>query len=109
MNFVDAVKTCFKKYIDINGRAARSEYWWFALFYMIIAVIASVINQNVAYFVSLVFFCPTIAVGVRRLHDDDMSGWWMLLCLIPIVGLVLLYFFIIEGTKGPNRFGNPVV
>jgi uncharacterized membrane protein YhaH (DUF805 family) len=57
----------------------------------------------------LALLCPSVAVMVRRLHDDDMSGWWALLALIPIVNLVLLYFMVIEGTKGPNRFGNPVV
>ncbi len=110
MNFVDAVKTCFRKYIDISGRAARSEYWWFFLFVFIIDLVAMYISPNLYYLALVIFFCPTIAVGVRRFHDIDMSGWWLLLGLIPFLGaLVLIYFFVQEGTKGPNRFGNPVV
>lgn len=110
MNFMDSVKTCFTKYIDINGRAARSEYWWFFLFCLIVNAIACLINQNLYYLTALILLCPSVAVGVRRLHDDDMSGWWLLLALIPLIGgLIILYFMAIEGTKGPNRFGMPVV
>jgi uncharacterized membrane protein YhaH (DUF805 family) len=109
MNFMDAVKTCFNKYVDINGRASRSEYWWFILFVVIVDVITHAIHPYLYGIAALIFLCPSICVMIRRLHDDDMSGWWALLSLVPIANLVLIYFMIIEGTKGPNRFGNPVV
>ncbi|MDT7577550.1 MAG: hypothetical protein QOH17_3883, partial [Pseudonocardiales bacterium] len=55
---------------------------------------------------SLAVLLPSLAVGVRRLHDTDRSGWWLLIGLIPIIGgIVLLVFFVLEGTRGPNRFG----
>ncbi len=107
MEFIPAVKTCMTKYIDINGRASRSEYWWFVLSYVILVIIASFISQNLATLVLLVYLCPLITAQVRRLHDGDRSGWWVLLGLIPIANLVLLYFLIIKGTEGSNRFGGP--
>src|SRR5579871_3157108 len=105
MNFVDSVKTCLiNKYIGFDGRASRSEFWWFALFNFIILTIAALINLNLSNLIVLVLLLPSIGVTVRRLHDDDMSGWWILLNLIPIIGgLILLYFYIIKGTQGPNR------
>lgn len=107
MNIQQSVGTCFSKYINFSGRASRSEYWWFVLFCFVVNLLAAIINENLYYITALVLFLPSLAVMVRRLHDDDMSGWWALLMLLPIVGgLVLLYFMIIEGTKGPNRFGN---
>jgi uncharacterized membrane protein YhaH (DUF805 family) len=111
MNFTDSIKTCLtQKYLDVNGRASRSEFWWFFLFCIILLFIASMIHQVVYYIVALALFLPSLSVAVRRLHDTDMSGWWFLLNLIPIIGfLILLYFYIIKGTPGPNRFGNPVV
>jgi uncharacterized membrane protein YhaH (DUF805 family) len=108
MTFQGSVKTCLSKYIDIQGRASRSEYWWFFLFCLIINTIAMFINQNLEVITSLLLLLPSLTVMIRRLHDVDKSGWWVLILLLPIIGLlVILYFMIIEGTKGPNRFGNP--
>lgn len=110
MDFMTSVKTCFKKYFDINGRASRSEYWWFFLFVFIISAITLNISFLLNGIISLLLICPSFAVQIRRLHDDDMSGWFVLLHLIPFIGtLIILYFMVTEGTKGPNRFGNPVV
>jgi uncharacterized membrane protein YhaH (DUF805 family) len=111
MNFTDSIKTCLtKKYVDFNGRASRSEYWWFFLFCIIIGIIASMINETLYYIVVLALLLPSISVAVRRLHDIDMSGWWFLLNLIPIIGfLILLFLYCSKGTPGPNRFGDPVV
>lgn len=108
MNFQTAVKTCFNKYIDFTGRASRSEYWWFALFCVVVNVIVALFNIDVlSTIVSLALILPSLAVLVRRLHDDDKSGWWALLLLIPVIGgLIILYFMVIPGTQGPNRFGN---
>ncbi|VVC75749.1 Inner membrane protein YhaI [Aquicella siphonis] len=111
MNFVDSIQTCLvKKYMDFSGRASRSEFWWFYLFCIILLVLSCFIGKIVYYILALALFLPSLGVSVRRLHDTNMSGWWILLSLIPVVGaLVLLYFYVIEGTKGPNNYGNPVV
>ena len=115
MNFKTAVKTCLKeKYIDFNGRASRSEYWYFVLFYIIvcfvIGIIGGFISQTalgaLSVIVSLGLLLPSFGVVVRRLHDLDKRGWWIFINLIPILGgLVLLFFFVQRGTAGPNRFG----
>lgn len=114
MTFTESIKTCFNKYADFSGRATRSEYWWFVLFiilaYIVIAALASVIPDIAS--IGIILFglgtlIPQLAVGVRRLHDLDKSGWWMLISIIPIVSLVLLYFFVSKGTDGDNNFGSP--
>ena len=108
MNFQDSIKTCFTKYVDFTGRASRSEYWYFILLYFIVAVVASFINQNLPFLVMLGFILPLIAVGVRRLHDTNRTGWLYLLGFIPVVGaIILIVFFVQEGTQGPNQYGNP--
>ncbi len=101
----DAISICFKKYATFNGRAKRSEYWLFYLFYLIIYVAASIIDasQNTSLNTSLavlLFFIPMLAVGCRRMHDVDKSGWFI---LIPFYNIVLLAT---EGTPSDNRFGS---
>ena len=102
-----------KKYAVFDGRARRKEYWMFFLLYFIVIVIANVIDVFaltmgiINLIVSLGLFIPSLAVGVRRLHDIDRSGWWMLIVLIPLIGaIVLLVFFCKDGTNGSNRFGE---
>ena len=107
MDFVTAVKTCAYKYVEFRGRAIRSEYWYFTLFTVIasIALEASEFDRLSILF-SIVILLPSIAAGVRRLHDTDRSGWWLLIGLVPIVGaIVLIVFFAQRGMAGPNRFG----
>ena len=114
MSFVDAVRTCLNKYISIEGRARRSEYWWFFLFGLLGSFVASLVDR-VAFgpdsglfsgLFSLGILLPAICVAIRRLHDRDMSGWWFLLNLVPVIGaLVLLVIYALPGTDGPNRFG----
>ncbi len=96
MTFVESIKTCFSKYATFSGRATRSEFWWFWVFTLIASFIP---------LLNLAVIIPAIAVGVRRLHDIGKSGWYMLLALIPVVDLVLLYFFAIEG-QGDNQYGS---
>jgi uncharacterized membrane protein YhaH (DUF805 family) len=115
MNFVDAVKTVLTvNYANFNGRSARPEYWWWVLFSVIVAVIFYVLIMAVPairylqMIYSLAVLIPSIAVGVRRLHDIDKSGWWILIGLIPIIGwIVLIYWYIQEGTRGDNQYGPP--
>lgn len=111
MNFMDAVKTAFSRYVDFQGRSRRSEFWWFALFNFILSAVANVIDASIgipilSVIVLLVLIIPGIAVSIRRLHDLDKSGWWLFIGLIPIVGAILLIvWYATEGTKGDNRFG----
>ncbi len=111
MTFQQSIRTCLNKYIDVEGRAARSEYWWFILFNIIAIIVASgidmVIGLPIFYFVvSLGLLAPSITVGVRRLHDKDKSGWWILIWFVPLVGwLIMIVWYVQKGTDGPNRFG----
>lgn len=107
--FMDAVT---KHYFDFNGRARRSEYWYFTLVYIIIYIVLAVI-QNVVHMgmiltalLSLALLLPALGVGVRRLHDIDRSGWWFLIAFIPLIGaLVLIYWYCQPGTSGSNQYG----
>ncbi len=113
MNFQDAVKSGFDNFINFEGRATRSEYWWWFLFYIIAYVTAIVLGSaiNVGIIplvVSLGLWAPSLAVGTRRLHDINKSGWWQLLYLIPLIGLlVMIYFFVQPSNTSDNRFGSP--
>jgi len=79
MPIVDAVKACFAKYTDFNGRATRSEYWWFCLAVLLGSAVTLTIAGRLYVLFSLVTLLPMIAVGARRLHDTNRSGWWQLL------------------------------
>jgi uncharacterized membrane protein YhaH (DUF805 family) len=96
---------------ELLRRACRSEYWYWFLFVVLgqiaTAIIDSVIGvQLTTGIFSLVVLLPGIAVGVRRLHDLDRSGWWLLLAFVPLIGtIILIVWFCTRGTPGPNRFG----
>ncbi len=135
MGFVDTVRTVLsEKYVTFQGRAARSEYWWFVLFYFLVLFVLTLLLMAVAglngfesgdiptlgYVVLALMgvfvlgtILPFIAVTVRRLHDRNMSGWWYLGFLvagmIPFVGIIasiaLFVITCLRGTPGPNKFG----
>lgn len=114
-----------RQYADFGGRARRTEFWMFVLVNLIISVVLGIVDTVTgtanAYAMGgaasfspgvlgsiygLAVLIPSIAVTVRRLHDTDRSGWWILIQLIPVVGtIVMLVFVCLEGTRGPNRFG----
>lgn len=108
-----------KRYADFSGRSRRKEYWMFLLGVVIVAIVLSVMEAAMGMngmvagvygplttLLVLGLIIPGIAVQVRRFHDQDKSGWFVLLGFIPIVGgLIVLVFMLLEGTKGPNRFG----
>ena len=108
MDFVTAIKTCLTKYVGFAGRAPRSEYWNFTLFLIVVSIaLAAAGLDQVGSFFSIATLLPSLAVGVRRLHDTDRSGWWLLLLLVPLVGMiVLIVWFVRPGTQGANRFGD---
>lgn len=104
-----------KQYADFSGRARRKEYWMFALFNLIIAVVLGFIEGLLGMtavlgtLYALAVLIPSIAVSVRRLHDTDRSGWWVLISLIPVIGtIVLLIFLVLDGNPDSNEYGpNP--
>lgn len=112
MDPVTSVKTCFKKYVDFSGRAPRPEYWWFALFEFVCLVVASAVSMKVGYWLYglavLAFILPSLAVGVRRLHDIGKSGWFILIGLIPIIGgIILIVFYCLPTQEHNNEWGSP--
>jgi len=108
-----------KRYADFSGRSRRKEYWMFVLGIFIAAIVLSIVEGILGLsgmvggvygplttILLLAVIIPGIAVQVRRFHDQDKSGWFVLLALIPFVGsIAVLVFMCLEGTKGPNRFG----
>jgi uncharacterized membrane protein YhaH (DUF805 family) len=111
MGFGDAVRSCFSKYATFTGRAPRSEYWFFVVFQILVNVVTVAVDRAmdttaIGALVDLVLILPALAVGVRRLHDIDKSGWWLLVGLIPLVGwLFIIIWACTKGSLGPNRFG----
>lgn len=119
MTFVQAIKSAFNNYVNFQGRATRSEYWWFFLFQFLVYIIPSTLmNAETArgelglgtlLYLGLVvaLFLPSLALSFRRLHDTNRSAWWLLIALIPIIGAILLLVWtILKGTDGPNKYGE---
>jgi len=113
MNFWTAVRICLTtKYATFNGRACRAEFWWFCLFGFLANCAAAIIDSQgsagiAEALVGLALILPNLSVAVRRLHDIDRSGWWLLIALVPLVGwIVLLIWDVSRGTTGANRFGG---
>jgi len=122
-----------KRFFDFSGRSRRKEFWLWWLFVVIVFIVAAFLDVQLGLGGSttsssefgdgsvsasaqfhggiltiawwLITLIPSLAVAVRRLHDDDKSGWFLLLGLIPLVNFYLLYLYVIPGTTGPNRFG----
>jgi uncharacterized membrane protein YhaH (DUF805 family) len=119
MGFGEAISSGFRNYVNFSGRASRSEFWYWALFATLLSLPARIIDTVImagggvspfGAIVGLAIILPGIAVSVRRLHDLDRSGWWLLLCLTGIGGFVLLFWDFMKGSDGPNRFGpDPLV
>ncbi|MAC81878.1 MAG: DUF805 domain-containing protein [Rhodobacteraceae bacterium] len=131
MELKQAVRTCLTKYVTFAGRAPRSEFWWFVLSVGGVLMLAATIDtalfgQTVSVttdsswawsrktdfaplsgIVWLLTVLPSLAVTVRRLHDTDRRGWWILIGLIPLIGvIVLIVWYATKGTAGANRFGE---
>ena len=119
VGFGEAVKQAFSNGFVYRGRASRSAYWWFVLFEVIATVVLELLivipaathsSAIVGLFLIIVSIAMLyvalvgLALTIRRLHDIDRSGWWVLIGLVPFGGIVLLVFALLEGTPGPNRF-----
>jgi uncharacterized membrane protein YhaH (DUF805 family) len=123
MTFTAAITSVLTNYANFQGRAIRSEYWFWVLFYVLLSAATNVLELLVRHvflihglfiiaFTLLYLFLlvPNLAVSVRRLHDLDKSGWWLLLVFIPLVGpIILLVWFCSPGTPGSNQFGGPMM
>ena len=134
MSFGQAVSTCFKKYAVFKGRASRSEFWYWVLFYVLVSIVLNIVDSLFGWQINtisntetgnslttvynagwlsaiwaLVVLLPTLAVSVRRLHDVGKSGWWWWLGVICCIGpLILIFaFYIKEGEAGDNKYGPP--
>ena len=125
MSFEDAMRTCLEdKYVNFEGRASRSEFWWYQLGLVVLNVgfivvslilgfilgeIGAILSLLILLVLALGLFLPGLGALVRRLHDGGRSGWWFLLALIPIVNFigvfVILAFLIMDGQPGDNQFG----
>lgn len=105
MTLLESIQTCFSKYANFEGTASRSEYWWFWLFCTLASAILSVILHPLSWVFSLVTLLPSIAVGARRLHETDRSGWWQLLWFVPLIGWIVLIIFLVQEPRA-NRFGS---
>ena len=108
MNFTESIQACYKKFFDFSGRASKSEYWWFQLFQIIIYILAFIFQGDLALLFSIVVIAnliPIYAAAVRRIHDSNKSGWFVLLSFIPIIGLYVFVLLVQDGSKGKNRFG----
>ena len=130
MSFLESIKSCFIKYSDFKTRSSRSEFWWFALFQVIVNLVTSPILGTsfylLAIIISFIIILPSLAVGARRLHDTNRSGWWQLLQLptiyifmqpgisnfdiiaifLPVIPLII--WWIQTGTTTENKYGTPI-
>ena len=115
MTFMEAIKTCFNKYVTFTGRASRPEYWYWCLFSLLGIICTFIIdgliirdldNAPVNLLFSVVTALPGIAVSIRRLHDVNRSGWWLLLVFTGIGLIPLIYWAIRKSDEGENRFGS---
>ena len=107
MTFGESIGTCFKKYATVEGRASRSEYWWFFLFNVIVQVAGHIIGgQMLAGLVTLALLLPGVGVGGRRLHDVGRSAWWLLIGLIPLIGALVLIYWFVQPSAGSNQYGE---
>lgn len=119
MDMVTAVKTVFHRYFQFNGRSPRAEFWYFVLFSVVVSF--ATMFLDVAFLgaslddtfmplntlFSLAVLIPSFAVSVRRLHDMGKSGWWVVICIVPLIGLlVLIYFSVQPSQPGTNQYGS---
>jgi uncharacterized membrane protein YhaH (DUF805 family) len=96
MKFQEAVQVCFAKYLDFEGEASRPEFWWFFLFVGVVSFALALVSNKLSGLFSLVVLVPYLAVTVRRLHDTNRSGWWVLVWFVPVVGWLILVFLLVQ-------------
>lgn len=106
MTFQESIRVCFAKYADFSGRATRSEYWWFVLFIILASLGISMISDVLGGIFGLATLLPSIAAATRRLHDTNRSGWWQLICLVPLIGWIVLIVFLAQDSKSESAYAQ---
>jgi uncharacterized membrane protein YhaH (DUF805 family) len=115
MDFMQAIQAGFRNYVNFSDRASRSEYWFWVLFVILVSIVTGILDalifpgnyvSPINTLANLALFLPGLSVGIRRLHDIDRTGWWVLLAFTIIGVIVLLIWACTKGTPGPNRFGS---
>ncbi len=107
--FMDAMK----RYADFSGRARRKQYWMFILFYVILSIVVNIVDgilgtMLLSAILTLVMIVPSLAIGARRLHDTGRSGWWQLIYLVTLIGLIVMIVFLVQDSHPDNDYGpNP--
>lgn len=109
-DLTNSVISCFNKYFDFETRSSRKEFWYWQLFrilmFLSITYLESLGLSGLLFISNFIFLIPEIAVSIRRLHDINKSGWWILLTL-TIIGIIpLIYFYCIKGDDGANDYGQ---
>ena len=117
MSFQEAVESVFRQYANFDGRARRSEYWYFVLFLFLTSSVISVLGGMIggqrlitalSTLYTLAILLPSLSLAFRRLHDTGRTGLWFLLAFIPMGALVLIIFFCMDSQPGENQYGpNP--
>jgi uncharacterized membrane protein YhaH (DUF805 family) len=102
MGFQEAVRVCFARYLDFEGEAARPEFWWFFLFVGVVSFVLALVSNKLSGLFSLAVLVPYLAVAVRRLHDTNRSGWWVLVGFVPVVGWLILVFLLVQEGDRPQ-------
>jgi uncharacterized membrane protein YhaH (DUF805 family) len=114
MNFGEAIASGFRNYVNFSSRAVLPEFWYWFLFTVLVAIVVGILDRSmfgddestpIPLIANLILVIPSVAIGVRRLHDIDRTGWWSLISLTIIGVFLLIYWACQPGTPGPNRFG----
>ncbi len=115
MQFQEAIRSGFRNYVNFSDRAARSEYWFWVLFGFLVSIVAGILDAAVFPYAQLapvgsvsavILFLPGLSMSVRRMHDIDRTGWWVLIALTIIGAILLIVWACFRGTPGSNRFGT---
>jgi uncharacterized membrane protein YhaH (DUF805 family) len=107
VTFGEAIQRGFQQYATFYGRASRSEFWWWTLFTCLVGAAFGIIGSDVLKSLGyLALLLPNVAIAVRRMHDTGRSGWWVLISLIPVVGIIVFIVFAAEESKGANQYGD---
>jgi uncharacterized membrane protein YhaH (DUF805 family) len=132
VSFADSIKNAFVKAFDFKTRSSRAEFWYFYLFTVIVGMIGIQLDQYLSLelirfelsrspnnefilghfytFTYFLFLVPSLSLYVRRLHDTDRSGWWLMIMLIPFIGFVTItMFWLLKGNDKSNKYGDPIV
>ena len=108
MGPVDAIRSGFQRAVDFRGRSTRPEYWWWSLMTYVITLLVGDRPSTLESLALLALFVPSLAVTFRRLHDTDRSAWNLLWALIPVLGVIAVFVFLVQrGTPTSNRYGPP--